>query len=221
MATSDGTMNSAANRDIGPSRCIPAPVGAAVVVLYLLTFNYWAQLLHFNLSFVVQRVCFMAVVLPILMYGQGVRLADLIGRLDFPGRTHPKFVALTLIAALLLRLGLKLAAQSMVHGADMRTLTAWNFFYECIIPPLNEEPMFRGLVLTSLLSIFRPRRGLPVVLAALIFCSIHSVHDPEQQIGALLLGCLLGVVFVRTRSLSNCMVLHAVWNVMIFVPLPG
>lgn len=210
----------ATRRETGSSRRIPPHVGAAAVVLYLLMFGYWVQLLHFNFSFVVQRACFLAVMLPALVGGLGLPLSHTIGRLDVPGRTHPKFMALALLVAIMLRLALKFTAQSIVPGTDMQTLTAWNFTYECIIPPLNEEPVFRGLLLTSLLSIFEPPWGQAVVLAALIFCSIHSVRDPEQQIAAFMLGCLLEVVFVRTRSLSSCMMLHAVWNAMIFVPLP-
>jgi len=205
---------------MGASRGIPAEIGAAIVILYLVTFSYWVQLLHFDLSLVVQRVCFLTVALTVLMAGLKLPASDAIGRLSVPCRADLKFVAVAMAVAVLIRLALKFVARSIVHGTDMQTLTAWRFMYECVIPPINEEPIFRGLLLMSLLSIFQSRRILPVVLAALIFSSVHYVHDVEKQIATFMLGCLLGTVFLRTRSLSSCMLLHAVWNVMVFVRLP-
>jgi len=220
VPVSNGNAAPAATREIGWSSSIPPRVGVVIVITYFLMFGYWAQLLHFDLTFVLQRVCFLAIILTILVSGLRLRLSETIGRLDVPGRAHPKLLALMLLVAVVIRLALKLVAQSLAHGTDIRTLTAWNFAYECIIPPLNEEPVFRGLLLMSLLAIFQPRWGQAVVLAAFTFSWVHPARDLEQQIATFLLGCLLGVMFVRTRSLSSCMVVHAVWNMMVFVRLP-
>lgn len=207
----------APDRDV--ARSIPPHIGAAVVVLYLVTFSYWAQLLHVSLSFVIYRLCFLAIALTALIGGLGLPLSQTIGHLSLPGRAHRRFVACALGGTILLRVAVKLVAQHVLHGTDMRAFTAWNFTTECIIPPLSEEPVFRGLLLLSLLSIFQTRHVAAILLSAAMFSALHSVHDLEQQIAAFLLGCLLGTVFVRTRSLSFCMLLHAGWNLMIFVRL--
>ena len=76
-----------------------------------------------------------------------------------------------------------------------------------LLAPLWEEAMFRGFLLPSLC------RYLPahtaVCVSAVIFAGAHcSASAP----GLLLLGVLLGGIYVRTRSLAAPMLLHGLWN---------
>jgi membrane protease YdiL (CAAX protease family) len=204
--------------ETGCPSSIPPHAGVAIVVSYLLLYDYGGQLLRFPFWPVVERLGFLIVVLTILTGGMGLPLSHAVGRLDVPVRTQARFLAFALMVTIMLRLAVKLVAIGVErHGTDTLALTGWNFIVECIIPPLNEEPIFRGLMLLSLVAILGHRRWQAILLAAMIFCSVHNVHDVEQQIATLLLGCLLGFVFLRTRSLGTCMVLHSVWNAMIFV----
>ena len=76
-----------------------------------------------------------------------------------------------------------------------------------LLAPLWEEAVFRGFLLPSLC------RNLPahaaVCVSALLFAGAHcSASAP----GLLLLGVLLGGVYVRTRALAAPVFLHALWN---------
>ena len=59
-----------------------------------------------------------------------------------------------------------------------------------------------------------------VVLSAVIFSSVHPARFVEQQVSTFAMGLVLGYLFMRTRSLSSCMLLHAVSNAGVFVELP-
>ncbi len=77
-----------------------------------------------------------------------------------------------------------------------------------VVPPLVEEALCRGLVLRAMLNRWSATRS--VVLSALVFGAMHL--NPWQFFYATWLGLLLGWVYVRTRSLGLCMVLHALNN---------
>ena len=76
-----------------------------------------------------------------------------------------------------------------------------------LLAPLWEETVFRGLLVPSLCR-YLPAHGA-VFVSALLFAAAHrSALAP----GLLLLGVLLGGVYVRTRSLAAPVALHALWN---------
>lgn len=82
-----------------------------------------------------------------------------------------------------------------------------------VVAPVTEEFFFRGLILRGLLS--RYSKSWAVVLTALLFTIIHL--NPWQFFSAMLLGILLGWCFVRTKTLTVCLLGHAVANGMVFV----
>lgn len=82
-----------------------------------------------------------------------------------------------------------------------------------VAPPIVEEALCRGLVLRAMLK--RWSVTWSVVLSALVFGAIHL--NPWQFFYATWLGLLLGWVYVRTRSLGLCMVLHALNNFLSWV----
>jgi uncharacterized protein len=104
-------------------------------------------------------------------------------------------------------------------GADTAILTPRAFIDECVIPPLNEEPVFRGLILSCLISVFDQRKWLLIVLSAVIFAACHN-QAPQWLIAIVIQGILYAIAFLKTKSLSGCMLLHAVWNLGLFVRLP-
>lgn len=76
-----------------------------------------------------------------------------------------------------------------------------------LLAPLWEETVFRGFLLPSLCR-YLPAHGA-VCVSALLFAGAHkSALAP----GLLLLGLLLGGVYVRTRSLAAPIALHGLWN---------
>ncbi len=80
-----------------------------------------------------------------------------------------------------------------------------------IMAPIFEELFFRGFILKGLLNQTQ-KPALSIVISALIFALVHI--NPWQFVGALILGCVLGFVYYRTRSLLNVMLLHFLNNAL-------
>ncbi len=77
-----------------------------------------------------------------------------------------------------------------------------------VVAPLTEEVLFRGVILRGLLSRWKPWAA--ITLSAVLFALMHV--NPAQTPVALVLGLILGWVYVRTRSLGLCMLGHALNN---------
>lgn len=87
----------------------------------------------------------------------------------------------------------------------------------CVLAPVLEEWMCRGLVLRGLLNFERRNQSdelqhgihspaLAIVISALFFATIHG--NLWQGITAFMLGCLLGYVYYRTGSLKLTILMH-------------
>jgi membrane protease YdiL (CAAX protease family) len=77
-----------------------------------------------------------------------------------------------------------------------------------VLAPIGEEFLFRGIMLRGLLERMRPWRA--VWLTTLFFAVMHL--NPWQVPAAVGFGLLCGWVFLRTRSLSLCILLHLLNN---------
>ncbi|MGB3453750.1 MAG: type II CAAX endopeptidase family protein [Moheibacter sp.] len=88
------------------------------------------------------------------------------------------------------------------------------FITVCILAPILEEILFRGVLLRGLL-----QNGTSPIIAifvsSLLFGAAHL--NPWQFIAAGFLGAIFGFVYYRTRSLWLCMFLHALNNTISFV----
>lgn len=82
------------------------------------------------------------------------------------------------------------------------------FFTASVAAPLFEEILFRGFLLSSL------TRHLPVggaiALSGVIFAIAHL--SLSEVLPLSVLGCVLGVVYTRSRNLLAPMLLHSLWN---------
>ena len=76
-----------------------------------------------------------------------------------------------------------------------------------LLAPLWEEAVFRGFLLPSLCR-YLPAHAA-VCVSAVVFAAAHC--SPTTP-GLLLLGVLLGGVYVRTRALAAPILLHGLWN---------
>lgn len=78
-----------------------------------------------------------------------------------------------------------------------------------------EEVFFRGALLRLLANRFNV--GVALVGQAGLFALLHSLVPPGigglRGILLFAMGCLLALLFIRTRSLYSCMVVHWLWNV--------
>lgn len=82
-----------------------------------------------------------------------------------------------------------------------------------LLIPFLEEVLFRGVLLQSLSKSISPT--LSVVVAALVFAAFHVSLVSASS--ALVLGLLVGIAFIRTRSILVCSVGHLTWNLTMSV----
>ena len=78
----------------------------------------------------------------------------------------------------------------------------------CVLAPILEEMLFRGVLLRAFLK--RYPRWVAISYSALLFGAAHM--NVYQFILAFWLGLLLGWLFERSRSLLPCIALHAAFN---------
>jgi hypothetical protein len=85
----------------------------------------------------------------------------------------------------------------------------------CLLAPVAEELVFRGAVLHSLLQWQPQRRWLMILLSALLFALAHL--NPAQALHPLLIGLLLGWMYVRTNSILPGIVFHWANNTVAYL----
>lgn len=78
-----------------------------------------------------------------------------------------------------------------------------------LLAPLIEERFFRGWLQPALERALEPRRYLAPLLTALAFAAAHPAYS---FVPVLVLGVVNGFLLLRFRSLSACMVAHALHN---------
>lgn len=81
----------------------------------------------------------------------------------------------------------------------------------CVLAPVLEEMLFRGIVLRGFLARFP--RWYAIAASAILFGAAHL--NLQQFCVGLVLGLVLGWIHARTRSLLPCIALHAGYNVAV------
>ncbi|KQU76777.1 MULTISPECIES: CPBP family intramembrane glutamic endopeptidase [unclassified Rhizobacter] len=89
-----------------------------------------------------------------------------------------------------------------VDGSFASTLSA------CVLAPVLEEMLFRGLILRGLLLRYPPATA--IVHSAALFGLAH--FNVYQFFVGFSTGLVLGLAYQRTRSLWPCVLLHAAFN---------
>ncbi|HEY9815229.1 MAG TPA: type II CAAX endopeptidase family protein, partial [Candidatus Obscuribacterales bacterium] len=97
--------------------------------------------------------------------------------------------------------------QIVLEEGDPISLSIF-FFTASIAAPVFEELLFRGFLLSSLTRYF-PVWGA-IVVSGLVFAIAHL--SLSEVLPLTLLGCILGVVYTRSRNMLAPMVLHSLWN---------
>jgi membrane protease YdiL (CAAX protease family) len=92
---------------------------------------------------------------------------------------------------------------SRMDGQDLATALA-----VCVVAPVVEEMLFRGVVLRSFLQQYDRRQA--IWGSALLFAVAHL--NIYQFVVALGMGLVLGWLYERSRSLIPCIALHAAYN---------
>jgi uncharacterized protein len=82
-----------------------------------------------------------------------------------------------------------------------------------VVAPVTEEVLFRGLILRGFLQRYSARKS--IWLSALFFGALHL--NPWQLFYTTLLGVILGWLYLHTRSLGLCILVHALNNSAVFI----
>lgn len=88
------------------------------------------------------------------------------------------------------------------------------FITVCILAPIFEEILFRGILLRGLLQ-YGVSPIIAIALSSFLFGFAHL--NPWQFLGAGFLGAIFGFVYYRTKSLWLVMFLHALNNIVSFI----
>lgn len=88
-------------------------------------------------------------------------------------------------------------------ASNLLTITAF-----CLVAPVTEEFIFRGIVLQRWATKWGIRAGL--LSSSVLFGFLH----PQNPIGISLLGIILGVLYIKTRSLIVPIAFHALNNIL-------
>ncbi len=123
---------------------------------------------------------------------------------------HPCVMWLTNLVMYLYPISADLSVMEQVMGAIMAD--APGFFAIILVlalaPAVFEEIAFRGFILSGLQS--RGNAFSAILISSLLFGMAHSIL--QQSIITFFLGCLLGMIAIRTGSLIPCVLYHFTHN---------
>ncbi|WP_313376771.1 type II CAAX endopeptidase family protein [Chishuiella sp.] len=88
------------------------------------------------------------------------------------------------------------------------------FITICILAPIFEEIIFRGIILKGMLN-HKVKPVIAIFVSGLIFGLAHM--NPWQFIGAGILGMIFGFIYYRTKSLFLTMLLHFLNNTLSYI----
>ncbi|MFZ1249699.1 MAG: CPBP family intramembrane glutamic endopeptidase [Candidatus Saccharimonadales bacterium] len=92
--------------------------------------------------------------------------------------------------------------------------TVWlNIIATCLMAPIIEEVLFRGLLLEQLLR--RYGSVVAITISSILFAVAHI--NPVYALGVLPLGFVLGYCYKRTRSIVPGIFIHGAWNLMVLL----
>ncbi len=81
----------------------------------------------------------------------------------------------------------------------------------CILAPIFEEVIFRGIILNGLLKSYNPLKA--IAFSSLLFGLVHL--NPIQIVAALTMGIFAGWVYYKTKSIGYTILIHAVNNIAV------
>lgn len=80
-----------------------------------------------------------------------------------------------------------------------------------IIAPITEEIVYRGLILKGLLKHYSVKKA--IIISSLLFAFMH--FNIWQGVIAFVLGLLLAWIYIKTKSITPCILAHALHNFLI------
>ncbi len=84
-----------------------------------------------------------------------------------------------------------------------------------VLPALCEELTFRGFILCGLVRRFRPWTA--ILLSSFLF-AVYQMNV-FQFLPHFVVGCILGLLVLRTGSVLTGMLFHLIYNILLFIPV--
>lgn len=190
------------------------------IVGYLALHAIWSQCVFGPYSFVYLRLFYLAGIAGLLLIGG--RPAEI--RAYFVGRILPQNGILGFAVMLLGLVAVRMADVALRVWAHMATTyNPDRLFGECLVAPLNEEIVFRGIFLAVLLQQMSRQVWLAILIDALVTASVHNLilqnaFSVDLFLALFIVNTLLGWIYFRTRSVLCCIFAHSLWNVFSFIP---
>ncbi|MEG1037656.1 MAG: type II CAAX endopeptidase family protein [Mucinivorans sp.] len=136
------------------------------------------------------------------------------------GKVNPSLMLLGLLLILISGMAadpiIKLLPSSSLDALyQMLGTGMWAIVTGVVAAPLMEEYIFRGMLQRSLTVHSSPILG--VIFSAVIFGLIHVI--PQQIVGAMMAGLVLGAIFYLTGSLTTVVVIHLLNNGLAYLQL--
>lgn len=194
------------------------PFTIFVVLGYIVGHLLWIKVVKGDYSLAFFRCIFIAVLCGILVLNRQtsrIKIA-LIGEGTFSRKDMPDLIVyLSIIVFLRI-------AWMFVFEHSLTLFTRRTLFDNCILAPINEEIVFRGVILGCLLYSFSGHKWRSIIVSSLIFYVFHEEPFSIKYFVALFVsGLLLGHCYYRLRNVIPCIALHIVWNSLSFIQIPS
>lgn len=93
--------------------------------------------------------------------------------------------------------------------------TTEGYFVICMLAPLMEEIVFRGAIIRTISPDLKQHRWVALAVSTIAFAVIHA--NPAQIPHAIIVGLLLGWLFLRTGSIVPGLIIHWLNNSAAYV----
>jgi len=77
-----------------------------------------------------------------------------------------------------------------------------------IIAPVVEEALFRGFILSTIMKFISPLSS--ILITSILFAILH--FEFSSVIPLFMIGCILGWIYYKTKSIWACLLFHAINN---------
>ena len=91
---------------------------------------------------------------------------------------------------------------------SMLEISWLGFIALVILPAFFEEVLLRGVILHQFLKMYSARSA--ILLSAILFGVMHI--NPSQVLAGFIAGCFLGWVYLKTKNIKYCILVHFVNN---------
>lgn len=88
----------------------------------------------------------------------------------------------------------------------------YNLISTLLIAPIIEELFFRKFLLEKLAKKNRPI--LAIIISSICFSIIH-IETPNNLIPTFIIGIILGIIYLKTKKIGYCIMLHFIVNLII------